>query len=170
VYASAAIEIGRRETAEELQDRLAMLGADLLVRHLDEILAGSLTPVDQDDAGATYAPRIDKAAAVIDWTQSAAAIDRQIRAYRPWPVAETTLAGEQLRCWRAGPLAAGEADERAGEPGRVLAAGADGILVCTGDGWLSMTELQMPGRRRMSAADFARGHDLVGRRLGAGPE
>ena len=166
VYAAEAVAIESRETAEQLQARLAELGAHLLATRLDEILAGTLPAVGQDDAVATYASRIKKTAAVIDWTQSAVAIDRQVRAYQPWPVAETALDGERLRCWQTEPLPDGQSGEHNARPGQVMAVTSAGIDVSTGDGMLRIVELQMPGRRRMAAADFARGFDMVGRQLG----
>ena len=166
VYASSATAIGPRETAEQLQSRLAQLGADLLTRHLDQILSGELATREQNEAEATYAPRIQKSAAVIDWSQSAAAIDRQVRAYQPWPVAETTLDGARLRCWSVEPVAHPTPVAEAAVPGRIIGVAADGIDVSTGEGILRITQLQMPGRKRMAATDFARGHDVIGARLG----
>jgi methionyl-tRNA formyltransferase len=86
-----------------------------------------------------------------------------VRAYDPWPVAETLLDGERLRCWAAVPV---PGDGAAAPPGRVLAAGPAGIDVQTGDGVLRLTAVQLPGRQRVLAADFARGHAIVGKQLG----
>ena len=167
VYAIEQTDIGARETAQELHDRLAELGADLLARCLDPILHGSLTPKAQNETAATYAPRISKADALIDWSRPAPDIDRQVRAYNPWPVAETVLDGQRMRCWRsvlveAEALSPGSSDQ----VGRVVAATNEGIDVCTGRGLLRLVELQMPGRRRVNAGDFARGCDVVGKRRG----
>jgi len=167
VYAVEQTAIGRQETAEELHDRLAELGAELLARCLDPILEGTLTPEPQSDAEATYAPRINKADALIDWARPAVEIDRQIRAYNPWPVAETVLDGERMRCWKSILVAADllhpESAGPATQVGRVEAATNQGIDVRTGEGLLRLVELQMPGRRRMNADDFARGNDIVGK-------
>lgn len=153
VYARAEIALAPRETAGELHDRLAALGAGLLTERLSDILAGRLQPEPQDDAAATYAPRIRREDALIDWTRPAERIDRAVRAYDPWPVCHTRLEGELLRCWRAEPLPAGGGTPA--EPGRILAAGADGIDVATGEGVLRLLEVQLPGRRRIAARDFA---------------
>jgi methionyl-tRNA formyltransferase len=163
VYARTETPLGARETAGELHDRLAALGAGLLAERLDDILAGRLPAEPQDDATATYAPRIRREDALIDWSQPAAAIDRAVRAYNPWPVCHTSLEGEQLRCWQAEPLAGGEA---AGEPGVIVAAGPDGIDVATGTGLLRLLEVQLPGRRRIAARDLANQRRLAGLRLG----
>ncbi|WP_405243582.1 methionyl-tRNA formyltransferase [Lentisalinibacter salinarum] len=169
VYARAEAPVGARETAGELHDRLAALGAGLLTERLPDILAGRLQPEPQDDAAATYAPRIRREDALIDWSWPAERIDRAVRAYDPWPVCHTRLEDELLRCWRAEPLPAG--DQPPAEPGVILAAGADGIDVATGDGVLRLLEVQLPGRRRIAARDFANQRlanrrGLAGLRLG----
>jgi methionyl-tRNA formyltransferase len=169
VFAVEQTDIGAHETAGELRDRLAELGADLLVRCLDPILDGALIPGQQSDADATYAARISKSDALIDWSQPAADIDRQVRAHNPWPVAETVLDGERMRCWRSVTVGAdAPPDPPPDRTGRVEAVTNDGIDVRTGRGILRLVELQMPGRRRMNAGDFARGHDIVGKVLGFG--
>ena len=165
VYTRKRLAIGERETAGELHDRLAVLGGELLAESLDSILDGELVAVPQPDQGVTYAGRIAKADGLIDWSQSAASIARRIRAYNPWPVAQSTLDGESLRCWMAvhsGAVPAGVA--RAGE---VLAVDPAGIHVQTGSGVLTLTEVQAAGRKRMSAVQFARARPLVGAVLGA---
>lgn len=164
VYAEARVLIGAQETAGELHDRLAELGAKLLIERLDAILDGALKPQPQAATGVTYAARISKADARIDWSQSAIQIDRAIRAYNPWPVAETLLDGVRLRCWAGVPLLDGKAE---GEPGRVIAASADGVDVRTGGGVLRLTAVQLAGRQRLPAGDFANGYPLLGKWLGA---
>ncbi|MEJ2604223.1 MAG: methionyl-tRNA formyltransferase [Gammaproteobacteria bacterium] len=162
VFARAETPVGARETAGELHDRLAALGGELLVEHLPAILDGTLRAVPQDDALATYAPRIRREDALIDWSAPAADLDRRIRAYNPWPVSHTVLEGESLRVWSAEPL---EIDAGAG-PGTILEAGAGGIAVATGDGALRLLEVQMAGRRRIAAGDLANQRPLSGLRLG----
>ena len=166
VFAVERTAIGAHETAGELHDRLAELGADLLNRCLDSILDGSLSPVPQRETGATYAARISQADARIDWTRPAGEIDRPIRAYNPWPVAETLLNGQRMRCWRALVPGPESPAGQSGPPGRVAAVTGEGIDVCTGRGILRLVEIQMPGRRRMLARHYARGHDIVGKMLG----
>lgn len=163
VYTMRRTPIAPDDTAASLSVRLAALGAAALAGVLDGILAGTLAPEPQPAAGATHAGRISKAAALIDWRRPAVEIDRQVRAYNPWPVAETRLAGQQLRCWSARPLPDGVG--RA-EPGQVVAAGPDGIDVQAGAGLLRLTAVQLPGRPVTAAADFVRGRALAGVRLG----
>ena len=167
VFAVEQTDIGVHESAGELHDRLAELGADLLVRCLDPILDGTLTPVPQRETDVTYAARISKTDACIDWSRSAVDIDRQIRAYNPWPVAETLLDGERMRCWRSVTLDEEVPLDMSYSTGRVEAVMEEGIDVRTGQGILRLIEVQMPGRRRMHAQDFARGHGIVGKILGS---
>lgn len=167
VVAVEQTAIGTHETAGELHDRLAELGADLLIRCLDPILDGTLSAVAQPETGVTYAARISKADACIDWSRSAVDIDRQIRAYDPWPVAETLLDGERMRCWRSVALDTEPPADQSCRPGRIEVVTGEGIDVRTGQGILRLIEVQMPGRRRMHARDFVRGHDVVGKILGS---
>jgi len=160
VYLTRAIDIGPRETGGSLHDRLAALGAEALLAALPGIADGSLVPEPQDSDRATYASKLSKAEARIDWSRAAADIDRLVRAFDPWPVAETGLAGQTLRIWAAEPLAGG--DGAGASPGAVAAAGKAGIDVATGEGLLRITRLQPPGKRPMSAADFVNARDLHG--------
>jgi methionyl-tRNA formyltransferase len=155
------LPIAADETGGSLHDRLSILGAEALMEALPGIEAGTLVPRPQDDALATYARKLQKAEAVIDWGLAAAAIERQVRAFNPWPVAETRLDGETLRVWRAAAIA-GEG----GRPGEVVAASRDGIEVATGAGRLRILELQPPGRRAMAARDYLNARDLAGAVLG----
>ena len=164
VYATARLTIGSDETAAELEARLALLGADTLATLLDPLLAGQLTPAPQPAEGATYAGRISKAEARINWQLPAVGLARRVRAFSSWPVAETLLDGQQLRCFASEPAA----DDRAadGVPGTIVATGDGGILVQTGTGQLWLRTVQLPGRQRVAGADFARGRALVGKVLG----
>ncbi len=162
VLARAAIEIGPRETAGELHDRLAGLGARLLAEHLNGILAGTVRAQAQPADGVTYAPRIKKIDARLDWARGAAELDRQVRAYFGWPVADTLFDGQQLRVWRAesSPVTS------SASPGTIIDIDAAGILVQTGDGQLRLLEVQIAGRARTPALEFARGRQLTGKQLG----
>jgi methionyl-tRNA formyltransferase len=155
------LAIAPDETGGSLHDRLSVLGAEALMEALPGIEAGTLQPRAQDDALATYAKKLQKAEAMIDWTLPALAIERQVRAFNPWPVAETRLDGEALRVWRARAIAGG-----GGVPGAVVAACREGIDVAAGDGRVRILELQPPGRRVMSARDFLNARDLSGVVLG----
>jgi methionyl-tRNA formyltransferase len=155
-------EIGKNETGSQLHDRLAQLGARLLADNLDALDSGALVPQPQDAAGASYARKLDKSEALIDWSGSATEIARKVRAFNAWPVAETRYRGRQLRIWEAQPLMVGE-DAR---PGTVVAAGRDGIEVACGAGRLLVQKLQLPGARVLGAADFVNANSLDGIRLG----
>lgn len=166
VFYVAETAIGAEETAGELHDRLAALGARALVERLDDIVSGRLDAVEQDDANATYAPKIDKQHAEIDWRLPADEIMRRVRAYNPFPGAFTYCGREparetqRLKIWRATPA------DGSGDPGEVLQFGADAVVVACGDGALRLDELQLPGKRRAPAREFAGQIDLSGRRLG----
>jgi methionyl-tRNA formyltransferase len=146
-----AIPIADDDNAQTLHDKLAALGAQLIVRVLHEQPAA----VAQDHARASYATKITKAEARIDWNRPAAELARAIRAYNPMPGAYTTWQGQPLKLWRAEPVSAASA-----VPGTVLLANADGIVVATGDGALRLLELQRAGGKRLAAASFLTGAAL----------
>jgi len=154
--------IGPRELGGELHDRLSRLGAEAIVAAIEDWQAGRITPVPQPAEGATYAAKLSKAEARIDWAQPAVAIDRQVRAFNPWPVAETTWNGQQLRVWQCEP----EPTEVHSAPGTVLEASGGRIVVATGAGALRLQQVQVAGRRAMSAAEFLNANTLAGARLG----
>jgi len=158
VMQSRELAIGPRETAGELQERLALVGAGLIVAALDALADGRANFAPQDAALATYARKLRKSEARIDWREPAAVIERRIRALNPWPVAETRLDGLQLRIWQASKVATA-ADAA---PGTILEAGPAGMVVMTGADALAIERLQLPGRRPVAAADFARTRPLAG--------
>jgi methionyl-tRNA formyltransferase len=147
-----------RDTTGTLQDRLAVLGARLMVLTLELADAGSLKPVPQDLEGVSYAHKIEKHEATIDWAQPAGVIARRVRAFNPFPGASTTLNGETLKICMA---VAGPGTPPVGTlNGFILAVAADGILVAAMNSTLVITELQRPGGKRLRVADFLRGFDL----------
>lgn len=152
VLARATTPIGATDTAGSLHDRLAELGADLMVRVLAQL---PLPAEPQAEIGVTYAAKIGKAEAAIDWRQPAAIIDRQIRAFNPFPGAHGVLAGMPVKIWTATPA------EGCGEPGAILKADRRGIVVACGDRVICITELQKAGGKRLSAAQFIAGHPLT---------
>jgi methionyl-tRNA formyltransferase len=143
--------IGRDDTAGSLHDRLAALGAQVLAEGLRRTLAGeALIATPQSDEGVTYAHKLDKAGAKLDFSRSAIELERQVRAFDPWPVAEGEVAGEPLRIWAAHAIAA---DHRA-PAGSVLAVGRDGIDLACGRGALRVTAVQRAGGKRIGAIDY----------------
>lgn len=157
------------DTTPELAERLAELGADLLVDTLAEREDDALEPTPQNDAEATVAPRFDKSDGAIDWSLSATTLERRVRALRPWPGTYTFAGDERLRIWAAEPEEADpdEADPDEVPPGTVVTADETGVRVACGRGTLRIVELQRAGGRRQPVADFLRGHPLPpGTRLG----
>ena len=149
-------EIGHEETAVELGARLAQLGADLLIETLEEIEAGSLVPRKQDASQATLAPILKKEDGLIDWQPPAESVHNLIRGMQPWPGAFTAFRGQALRVWQS--RVVGQALSRA-NPGGFI--GLKPPTVACGLGALELGEVQLEGRRRMSAADFANGQRLT---------
>ena len=167
VFATAVVPIGSSTTSAQLHEQLGALGARELLATLDGLQAGTARAVPQTNHGVTYAPKIERREALIDWGQSSAHIDRQVRAFDPWPVAETLWRGAQLRIWEAAMVALPPGAEiPAALPGTVLELDPQGLRVACGQGALSIRRLQLPGRRIVQARDFANAADPVGSRLG----
>jgi len=158
------LPINATDTTGQLHDRLATLGGRLMVEALELAACGGLKPVPQPAEGVTYAHKIEKAEAAIDWRLPAQTIAQRVRAFNPFPGAATALAGEPVKVWLAQADTSGAADVDAADagavPGQVLSV-ADGIRVQTGNGVLVLTELQRAGGKRLPAADFLRGFALV---------
>ena len=160
VLTAAAIPIAADDTGGSLHDKLADLGARLIVSALAQLERGELEARPQAEAGASYAAKISKAEAGIDWREPAAAIERKVRAFNPHPGASSGIGNVGLKIWRAGAIAAG------GAPGTILEAGPGGIVVACGSGALRLLELQRAGGKRLGAAQFLAGFPLAaGERL-----
>jgi methionyl-tRNA formyltransferase len=151
VLLTLRLAIGARDTAGTLMEALASLGADAIVTALASL--DSLRPQAQDPARATYAAKIAKGEARIDWARSCVEIDRQVRAFNPAPGAEANLAGEVLKIWAAEPAAG------SGRPGEVIRADGELVVAC-GDGALVLRDVQRAGGKRMATGDFLRGVQL----------
>jgi methionyl-tRNA formyltransferase len=155
--------IGLHDTAGDLHDALSELGALALIEALEGLAAGSLKARAQPEAGATHAAKIDKSEAALDWSANASQLDRQVRAFNPWPVAETRFGNETLRVIRA---RVAESGGTHAEPGTLLGLADDGLRVACGEGVLAIRELQRAGKRPISARDFANAVRVAGLRFG----
>jgi methionyl-tRNA formyltransferase len=158
------IPIEERETAETLHDKLASLGAELLIETLEKMKRGAITPLAQDTSQATYAPPLAKEDGEIDWTKEAREIDRKVRAFSPWPGAFTRWKGQLIKVCRG---SVGKRSQQA-MPGTVVWVGSDFIEVATSKDAYRIEEVQMEGKRRMSVREFLCGHPIpVGTVLGS---
>jgi methionyl-tRNA formyltransferase len=161
-----AIPVAADETQGSLKEKLAELGATVLIEALGMLRRGALNETPQDENLVTYTSPVAKEHAVIDWAADAASIERMTRAYDPWPIARTQLNGEELLVYRAKVLADDRETSNA-EPGTLVRLKPLPVVKCGADA-LAMIEVQAPGRRRMAAADFMRGRRVAeGARLGA---
>lgn len=163
-----SIPLSADETAGSLYDKLSSMGGPLLLKALDAIEAGTVTPVPQEDSGTHYAKMLRKEMGNIDWTKSAEEIGRLVRGLNPWPSAYTHWNGKMLKIWMAEPVTQEElsalgCDEKNGmdlkeaQPGTVMIVTKDTLMVQTGDGLLALTELQMEGKKRMPVQAFLMG-------------
>jgi methionyl-tRNA formyltransferase len=179
LLASRSVDIGAADTAGSLADRLAGIGAELMRQTVDALALGTAVEVPQPEVGVTYAEKISRAEAMLEWREDAVLLARRIRAFNPAPVAETRWEGTQLRIWDA-EVHEQPGDEQPGErrvdahpadgsqrdrPGTVLAASADGIIVACGKGTLRVTRLQLAGRKPMAAGEFIKAQRLGGARF-----
>jgi methionyl-tRNA formyltransferase len=154
VLCAARIPIGAECTAARLHDELATLGAAQILVAMDGVARGTLVAQPQSAEGVTYAEKLSRGEARIDWTQDAVQIDRQVRAFNPWPAAETSLSGEPVKLWRSRVLPRVEAAPAVTTPGTLLGLNGDALEVACGSGVLQVMELQRAGRKAVAAGDF----------------
>jgi methionyl-tRNA formyltransferase len=153
IYLQSRLALKADETTGSLQAKLTPIGAELLLETLEGLKAGSIVPMAQDDSAATLAPIIKKEDGAIDWMQSAQIIERRVRGFSPWPSAYTHLQGKLLKIHRAAVVAA--TSDRT--PGEILRADANGLWVATGGGILSLEEVQLENKKRLSGGEFVKG-------------
>ncbi|MGH8729450.1 MAG: methionyl-tRNA formyltransferase [Burkholderiales bacterium] len=156
VLTQKSVSIEDDDTTQTLHDKLALLGAEMIVEALPRYAQGELFPSPQPEMGVTYAHKIEKAEASIDWDKSGAEVSRQIRAFNPAPGAFGRINGEPVKLWMATAR-----DEVTGSPGEIMSASREGIIVACAAGGIMVTEIQRPGGRRQTAAEFARGSRLL---------
>jgi methionyl-tRNA formyltransferase len=160
VFAAESVPIAADDTSASLHDKLAELGARLIVIVLAQIERAQIHPQPQPAAGASYASKITKAEAEIDWSEAAPVIERKVRAFNPLPGAAATIRGAGVKIWRA------RVNSAEGAPGTILEAGAGGIVVACGTEALCLLELQRAGGKRLAVAQFLAGFPLAaGERL-----
>lgn len=157
VIKRAEIAIEANDTGEQLHDKLALLGANTLLETLNNFDVLQSLSMPQDDAESCYAAKILKKEANIDWSQSAQQIDRQIRAFNSWPVAQTLWQDKMLRIWQATVL---DSPNHTVKPGTIIQADRQGIDVATGDGVIRLLSLQAPGKKAVPTNDFLNAHPL----------
>ena len=150
-----AVAIGFEETAGKLHDRLAVLGGEVMAETLERLCRGELQPLAQDDSLSSYAPMLKKEDGRIDWTRSAVELHNQVRGLDPWPGAFCHLGGPLLKIFGTFPE-----QGKGGKPGRVVSAVDEGLRIACGEGVLLIRELQLAGKKRLSAAEFLKGHPL----------
>jgi methionyl-tRNA formyltransferase len=152
------LPISAADSTESLHDKLAGMGGRMIVEALQQAGRHELSPVPQPLDGITYAHKIEKREALLEWTQSAAVLERRIRAFMPFPGASSLLGGETIKFWQAAVLNLPRPADAV--PGQVLAVGPEGVDICAADGVLRVSRLQKAGGKALDAADFLRGFDI----------
>lgn len=154
-----SIRIGRDDTAQMLHDKLSLLGADCIIETLVQLEQGNLSPVPQSEVGATYAPKLKKDEARINWELGAEFIHRAVRAFNPWPGAHTLMDGNILKIWRTR-IGTDTDGLNHRPPGEIAAIDSNGITVRCGEGVIILEVVQKSGGKKMNAAEFVAGHPL----------
>ncbi len=163
MLAKSVCVIEPHENGGSLHDKLSLMGAELLISALANRSDQGWQGEAQNDQEVIYASKLDKTEAIMDWQRSALELDRQVRAFNPWPVAQTLFNGKVMRIWQAEVLA-GETSEALA--GTVLSADKEGIRVACGEGVLQLQQVQLPGKKALSVADFLNAHKITGSLLG----
>ena len=163
IFISYETEIEAHETAGLLSSRLAELSAKLIKNNLDDILNKKISPTEQAHENAVYAPKIKKTDALITWSLPALKLLRQIKAFNPWPVSYSWIKGKHFRIWDA---ELNNQDNLKHPPGKIVEIRDKDILVSTGEKMLALTQVQLEGKKKITAAEFARGFDCQGTTLG----
>lgn len=159
MVSKGVIPITDSDTTQSLHDTLAQMGADLMVQAMQDLATNGVLPsTPQDESLVTYAHKLEKAESAIDWQKSAIEISRQVRAFNPFPVAQSKLKGEVCRIWMA-TAQTSDLNLKHAKAGEVVSV-HDGVLVACGEGFLNITELQAPGGKRLNAQAFVQGHHL----------
>ena len=163
VFLSYETQIAPHETTKALSKRLSDLSATIITNNLDDIINKKISPTEQLHKNAVYAPKIKKTDALIAWSLPAVKLLRQIKAFNPWPVSYSLLQGKHFRIWDA---ELNNHNNLKYSPGKIVQGTDDSILVSTGEKMLSLTEVQLEGRKKTTAAEFFRGYDCQGITLG----
>jgi methionyl-tRNA formyltransferase len=156
IMLARTIDIRRDESGGSLHDRLAQMAPDALLDSLGLLGSGSAPRIQQDNSLATYAPKLKREDGRIDWSEPAGVIEKKIRAFNPWPGALMTIDGRNLKIFSASVV------DLSGKPGQILS-GEKELVIAAGKGALSLSEVQLEGKRRMSASEFLRGHASISR-------
>ena len=164
IFVSHEINISSGETSGLLSNKLAELSATLTKNNLDDILDKKISPTEQLHENAIYAPKIKKTDAMIVWSLSAIRLFRQIKAYNPWPVSYSLFKGKHFRIWDA---ELKKRDNSNHPPGKIVEIRDKDILISTGQQMLALTQVQLEGKKKTTAAEFARGHNCLGLTLGS---
>ena len=163
IFISEKISIGDGENYQSLSNKLSLLSAEIIRKHLEQILLGDMHPKEQQGEKASFCNKISKGDGEINWNKSAKEINRTIKAYNPWPIAYSYIDNKYLRLWDS---TISNSDLQSGVPGEVLALQSEGVLIKTGSSNLLLKSLQLEGKKKMHALDFIKGFPMVGKVLG----
>jgi len=166
VLLAKSLDIGENDTVSQLHDRLAKLGSEALLEALPLHCQGKLTPTKQATEGVSYAQKLSKAEAKLDFQETSEILHRKVRAFNPWPVAEGQLCEQRVRIWQSRLVAEFSSEACSDSPsGTIVDVLSDAIRVKTGDGFLDLVSLQWPGKKAQEVAAFAQSRSLVGERF-----